>query len=375
MRSLRARLIVLFIVASWLPLVAIGGWIVAHAGGDGGPADYSDLLALLALALLSAAVSIVLALFASRGIDAMLDELEGAARRIGRGDLESTVRTSDENEMGRTLSAFNAMTDELRRAQEKLRRAERIAAWRDIARRLAHEIKNPLSPIQVSIETMRKTYAKRHPDFDEIFEESTLTILEEVARLERIVSEFSRFARLPKPRPGLVDVYELADRVAALHSNEQVPVHALVGTRPGPIRADREQLTQALTNLVQNAQDAAKAAHGASGGRVRVTVSAARAGVRVEVADNGPGVPLDQRSRIFEPYFTTKPQGTGLGLAIAHRIIEDHQGSIEVGAGASRGAVFTLYLPEMGPPPEAEGTLTASLDVQTHRSHAQTHGR
>ncbi|MBC7172688.1 MAG: HAMP domain-containing protein, partial [Polyangiaceae bacterium] len=199
------------------------------------------------------AAAVVLA-FSLAGLLAMrltrpLTALERAAQRVGRGDLGSTIDGSHGGrEVTRAFEAFNDMTRELDRARARLRRAERIAAWRDIARRIAHEIKNPLSPIQVSIETMRKTKAKNHPDFDEIFEESTLTILEEVERMKSIVSAFSDFARLPRPRPSDVSLLELSEHVARLHGGEHVKVVG-EGTT---IRADREQLTQVLVNLVQN---------------------------------------------------------------------------------------------------------------------------
>lgn len=284
-----------------------------------------------------------------------LRQLESAARRVAGGDLESTIDVRHGGEVGRALSAFNRMTHELRATRERLLRAERIAAWRDIARRIAHEIKNPLSPIQVSIETMRKTYAKKHPDFDEIFEESTTTILEEVERLKRIVTEFSNFARLPRPRPTDLDVRDVVDHVASLHLGGTVAVRVDAPDDLPPIRADREQITQVLVNLVQNAVDAAKSGHGASGGQVRVVVrNAPGGGVVVSVQDDGPGIPSDQRSRVFEPYFTTKAGGTGLGLAIVHRIVDDHGGRVEVDDSPLGGAEFRVHLTADGPPPEAD---------------------
>jgi nitrogen fixation/metabolism regulation signal transduction histidine kinase len=250
------------------------------------------------------------------------------------------------------------MTGELRHAQRRLIRAERVAAWRDIARRIAHEIKNPLMPIQTSIETMRKVHARRHPDFDEIFEESTSTILEEVARLGRIVSEFSRFARLPRPKPVELELTDIARHVVGLHAGGAVAVRLLVEGEPPPIRADREQLTQMLVNLVQNAAEAAEAAHGPGGGHVDVIVSPAPEGVRLEVVDDGPGIPAEEQARIFEPYFTTKAGGTGLGLAIVHRIVGDHGGRIDVDDAEGGGAVFELVLPREGPPEEVSSTAT-----------------
>ncbi len=283
-----------------------------------------------------------------------LAELEHAASRVGAGDLESTIAFEAGGEVGRALGAFNHMTRELRATRERLLRAERIAAWRDIARRIAHEIKNPLSPIQVSIETMRKTYAKRHPDFDEIFEESTMTILEEVERLKRIVTEFSRFARLPRPRPAPLDVGEVIAHVVGLHASGDVAISVSKGAALPIVRADREQVTQVLVNLVQNACDAARSKHGPQGGKVIVSAEPEPEGIAISVSDNGPGLSPEERSRVFEPYYTTKAGGTGLGLAIVHRIVGDHGGSIEVLDSALGGATFRFTLPEAGPPAEAD---------------------
>ncbi len=288
-----------------------------------------------------------------------LRQLETAASRVASGDLQSMIDVTYGGEVGRALGAFNRMTEELRGTRARLLRAERIAAWRDIARRIAHEIKNPLSPIQVSIETMRKTYAKKHPDFDEIFEESTLTILEEVERLKRIVTEFSNFARLPRPRPTPLDPREVIDHVASLHMGGEVALEVDAPEALPTIRADREQITQVLVNLVQNAVDAAKAAHPEGGGHVRITARPGDGGgVDITVDDDGPGIPPEDRDRIFEPYYTTKSHGTGLGLAIVHRIVDDHTGTLRVDASPLGGAQMRMHLTAEGPPPEADVSQT-----------------
>ncbi|MBK6579723.1 MAG: HAMP domain-containing protein [Sandaracinaceae bacterium] len=330
----------------------------------------AQLAGLLQQNLLTAGVAALLALLFATLVAVRLSrplrELEDAATRIGAGDLELAIDERGGGEVGRTFSAFNHMTRELKSAQKRLRRAERIAAWRDIARRIAHEIKNPLSPIQVSIETMRKTYAKKHPDFDEIFEESTLTILEEVERMKRIVGEFSEFARMPRPRLDSVDLVRVAEQVTTLHAHDDVPPELRVEGAIPMVRADREQVAQVLVNLVQNARDAALARHGMRGGVVRVVLRADREGVLVSVLDNGPGIPLDQRDTVFEPYYTTKSTGTGLGLAIVQRIVEDHGGLIELGEGLDGGAGFRVFFPVSGPPMDAsESQADATLSELT----------
>ncbi|HJL18176.1 MAG TPA: ATP-binding protein [Sandaracinaceae bacterium LLY-WYZ-13_1] len=313
----------------------------------------------LSIILASALIAVLfLGFVISLSITSPLKDLESAASRVASGEMDTTITVRSGGEVGKALSAFNHMTAELQHAQARLIRAERIAAWRDIARRIAHEIKNPLMPIQTSIETMRKTHARQHPDFDEIFEESTLTILEEVERLKRIVTEFSQFARMPRPQPVELSAQQIAQHTVGLHAGGDVEVRMLVEGEPPPVRADREQLTQVLVNLVQNAADAARARHGAHGGHVDVIVSEATEGVRVEVVDDGPGIPDEEKGRIFEPYYTTKSGGTGLGLAIVHRIVSDHGGRIDVHDAEGGGAVFEIVLPREGPPVEAGTTAT-----------------
>ena len=322
----------------------------------------------------AALVAVLFGVLLALGITRPLARLEAAAERVAAGDLESTVGGSGRGEVGRALAAFDHMTRELATTQRRLLRAERVAAWREIARRIAHEIKNPLLPIQVSIETMRKTYAKQHPDFPEIFEESTVMILEEVQRLERIVTEFSRFARLPRPRPESLDVREVLSHLETMHVTNDVPLRIDAPRDLPRVRADREQLTQVFVNLVQNAADAGRARHGGgehTAARVVVVLSATKdGGVDARVRDNGPGIPAgEERQRVFEPYHTTKAGGTGLGLAIVHRILSEHLATIEIGdsppldaddtTGQTRGgAELHVVLTKDGPPLDAEASLS-----------------
>jgi len=362
--------------------------LVAVQGDAGHRAHIAAIDRALGLALLATALfAALLGALAARGITRPLANLEAAAARVASGDLASTIGGSPRGEAGRATAAFDHMTRELAQAQRRLVRAERIAAWRDIAQRIAHEIKNPLLPIQVSIETMRKTYARNHPDFPEIFEESTQMILEEVRRLEHIVTEFSRFARLPRPRPEPLDVRELVTHLEAMHVTGDVPLRVEVEGALPLVRADREQLTQVLVNLLKNAAEAARARHGGGDGSAAlvtlVVTPEAGAGVSLRVRDNGPGFPPGEaRQRVFEPYFTTRAGGTGLGLAIVHRILGEHGATIELGdapplargdslppgadAGSQQGgAEVHVVLTREDPPPDAEasrsGSATGSL--------------
>jgi nitrogen fixation/metabolism regulation signal transduction histidine kinase len=253
------------------------------------------------------------------------------------------VRSADE--VGAVASAFNFMMEDLKTSKEKLVIAERIAAWQEIARRLAHEIKNPLTPIQMAMDTLRKSYKKQHPDFGEILDESTATVLEEADRLKKIVAEFSDFARMPKPEFGRVDLNEIVRSSLALYQGA-VPVTTELAPDLPELDADKGQLVQVLINLVENARDALG---GRENGRIVVGTRRGDGNDRalLTVQDNGPGVPPELKDKVFAPYFTTKQVkgGTGLGLAIVHRIVNDHGGRITISDASGGGARFSIELP------------------------------
>ncbi len=303
------------------------------------------------LAVLALALTVLLGAIVARRITGGLDRLVTGAQAAARGDLDHRVPVTSKDEVGEVAGAFNLMMEDLRTAEERLVIAERIAAWQEIARRLAHEIKNPLTPIQMAMDNLRKTWRKQHPSFGEILEESTATVLEESDRLRRIVSEFSDFARMPKPDLAPLDLSDVVGGALALYQGETPVEHRLAAELPS-VSADRGQMTQVVLNLVENARDAIA---GRSDGKIVVTTRRGDAGDRVElvVEDNGPGVPADVRDKVFAPYFTTKHSkgGTGLGLAIVHRIVSDHAGRIVVGETAGGGARFAIELPlEVGQP-------------------------
>ena len=284
---------------------------------------------------LSLLVSFVLARRTSRGVA----EVAEAARQVARGrpDVHVPVRSNDE--VGQLAGAFNQMVHDLSTARDELVRAERLAAWREIAQRIAHEIKNPLTPIQMSVETLQRAQKKGDQKmFDELFAESSRTILDEVARLKHIVAEFSSFARMPAPRLAPLDLGEAVESTLSLYAGsvERQLAPGLV------VDADRDQMVQVLINLLENARDAVL---GRADGKVTVRTRAVDGGVELAVEDNGPGITEEARARLFTPYFTTKSKGTGLGLAIVHRIVSDHGGEIRVGGAVGQGAIFTVFLP------------------------------
>ena len=240
------------------------------------------------------------------------------------------------------------VADGMRESRSKLRQAEKIAAWQEIARALAHELKNPLTPIRLSVETLRKAHAARHGSFDELFDESTKTVLDEVKRMEKTVREFAEFARLPRTERQPLALNEVVAGALALYKGAVRVVEELAPSLPA-IEADRDQLTQVVLNLLENARDAV-ALRGTEQtvGRIHVRTRATPGGVVLEVQDNGPGFDEATAAQLFTPYFTTKTQGTGLGLAIAQRIVVEHGGSIAAHGTPGEGARFTITLPLRG---------------------------
>jgi signal transduction histidine kinase len=297
------------------------------------------------LALAALGVVVLIGLFVARRTARDLELLVEGSLAAARGDLDHRVPVRSKDEIGAVASAFNFMMEDLRTSKERLVIAERIAAWQEIARRLAHEIKNPLTPIQMAMDTLRKTWKKQHPSFGEILEESTTTVLQEADRLKHIVAEFSDFARMPKPEFQRIDLNEVIRSSLTLYQGA-APIEVKLLEGLPRLDADKGQVSQVVLNLVENARDAIGTR---PNGQINVTTSIGEAGDRAVfvVEDNGPGVPPDLKDKVFAPYFTTKHSkgGTGLGLAIVHRIVSDHGGRIAVSDRPGGGARFSIELP------------------------------
>jgi two-component system nitrogen regulation sensor histidine kinase NtrY len=298
----------------------------------------------LTLAIAGAALvaALAAALWLSGRIAWPVGRVADAARRVAGGDLDGSVPVTSRDEIGDLARAFNTMTAELRASRERAVQAERVAAWREMARRLAHELKNPLFPIQLSIETLRRNLDQPAPSFASLFRESSETILDALRSLRRIVDEFAEFARMPRPEPRPTDVNAVVEKVLALHRAGAGAVRMETALSPElpAIAADPDLLARALGNLVRNALEAMP-----RGGTLNVRTAARDGTVSIEVEDDGPGITEEQRTRLFVPYFTTKKGGTGLGLAIVQGIVSDHGGRVEVESAPGAGTTFTLILP------------------------------
>ena len=226
----------------------------------------------------------------------------------------------------------------------ELIKAQKVAAWQEVARRVAHEIKNPLTPIQLSAQRLRKKFFEKSPDFEKVFDESTNVIVNEVTSLKHMVDEFSKFARLPAPQMAHQSLHDVVNEVVALYRGAHKDIELIVELDEDlpSLNFDREQLKRVLVNLLDNAIQA-------MGHKGRVWLATKydtkRRRAVVSVADEGPGIAPEDQEKLFVPYFTRKKSGTGLGLAIVRRIITDHEGQIQAGHNQPRGAVFTFELP------------------------------
>jgi two-component system nitrogen regulation sensor histidine kinase NtrY len=244
------------------------------------------------------------------------------------------LRDSKGSHMG-VLVVFDELTE--------LARAQKALAWQEVARRIAHEVKNPLTPIKLSTERMMKKWAEGHGDFAQVFERSTKTIIHEVDSLRRLVDEFSRFGKMPEIRKTPSDIALLAEEVRNLYrpyKDFRLEVHAPPDMPL--VELDPEQFKRALINLIDNAREAMGNAGAVS---VKIEPDAEANRVFVKVADTGPGIPGEARDKLFLPYFSTKKHGTGLGLAIVQKIVSEHDGYIKADDNTPHGSVFTIELP------------------------------
>jgi two-component system nitrogen regulation sensor histidine kinase NtrY len=279
---------------------------------------------------------------------------EGKTRNL---NVTVTRERSGEEEAGYVVT-FDDITD--------LISAQRTSAWADVARRIAHEIKNPLTPIQLSAERLRRKYKKEISTDPEIFEQCTQTIIRQVGDIGRMVDEFSSFARMPQPVMGQEDICELIKHAVFLQrvANPQITYAMLIPETAVFVDCDGRLVSQALTNVLKNAGEAVHARFGidgedqqlADGGRIEIRIVEDAGRVSVEVADNGTGLPKEDRNRLTEPYVTKRVKGTGLGLAIVKKIMEDHKGSLsledapktdETGAPRETGALVRLSFPRL----------------------------
>jgi len=277
-----------------------------------------------------------------------LEELAEGARDVASGRWDTRIGLRGGDEVGQLASAFNHMTQTLAAQKERLVQTERVAAWRELARRLAHELRNPLFPLQITVENLQRAKKLGAEQFMEVFNESTATLKAELANLNTIVGRFSDFSKMPAPQFSHLNVNEALRNAIRLFEPQFsevgkptiTPEFFLSEDLP-EIDADPDLLHKAFQNLVLNAMDAMPA-----GGTLTLRTTALEDALRIEVSDTGKGLTTEECSRLFTPYYTTKQQGTGLGLAIVQSVVSDHHGTISVSSEEGHGTTFRIELPK-----------------------------
>jgi signal transduction histidine kinase len=291
--------------------------------------------------LLAIACSLWIAARVSRPIE----QLAHAAEEVASGNWEVRVPERGHDELSVLARSFNHMTEQLASQREQLVQSERVAAWRELARRLSHELKNPLFPLQLTVENLVRARELSEEEFDEVFRESTATLGMEIANLKTIIGRFSDFSKMPKPELERIDTKDVIDRVRSLYEGAatreaKIDFVTEVAGEPMTIMVDPELLHRALSNLVLNAMDAMP-----NGGKLTISARPQGANIEIRVADTGEGLTQEECERLFTPYYTTKVHGTGLGLAIVQSVVADHGGTIAVESHAGSGATFIITLP------------------------------
>jgi signal transduction histidine kinase len=291
-------------------------------------------------------LAILFSSWAAARVTRPVEQLAHAAQDVAAGNWNTRVDVYGDDELGQLADSFNRMTTEMLGQQERLVQSERVAAWRDLARRLAHELKNPLFPLQLTVENLVRARQNSPEQFDEVFRESARTLLAEIANLKAIIGRFSEFSRMPQPQLQPVQVNEVIRGVLQLvQAQLDAPGRAKISCdlqldpHLDPVAADPDLLHRAISNLVLNAIDAMP-----QGGTLTLRTRSEDHKVIVEIADTGSGLTPEECDRIFTPYYTSKQHGTGLGLAIVQSIVSDHGGRVRVHSELGRGATFVIEL-------------------------------
>ena len=301
-------------------------------------------------------LAIVFSLWIAARVSRPIEQLARAAEEVAGGNWDVRVPGRGRDEVSVLARSFNHMTEQLVSQRERLVQSERVAAWRELARRLAHELKNPLFPLQLTVENLVRARNLPPAEFDEVFPESTSTLTAEIANLKTIIGRFSDFSKMPKPELERLDAKDVVWRAALLHfpnlvraksgaaeetdADEKIRCAVDVSHDPMPLDADPELLHRALSNLILNAMDAMP-----DGGTLTISAHPKGENIELRVADTGQGLTPEECERLFTPYYTTKQHGTGLGLAIVQSVVADHQGAITAESAAGGGATFIIALP------------------------------
>jgi len=333
-----------------------------------GADERSYLLAFTALLCLTIVAAIGVGSLLARGVSRRIAELARATRLVGEGDLSIRVPEGGGDEIADLAGAFNRMLGEVESSRARIEYLQRISAWQEMARRLAHEIKNPLTPISLAVQEIHRRYAGSDPEYQRLVDTTLEIVEDEVGTLRRLVGEFSDFARLPQASLFRADLAEFLreqaerfgirgaerdsaetalDDLLSLGQVSNIAVEFVVPEGPCEALIDSQMLRRVLFNLVRNAAQALLD-RAAGSGRVRVRLAREGEFWNLDVDDNGPGIPIELRETVFDPYVTTKDEGTGLGLSIVKKVVIEHGGTIHAGQSELGGARLRVRLPVLG---------------------------
>jgi len=308
---------------------------------------------LLILSILIIIISIVVSIFLSGNITKPILKLVDSARKIASGNFNVNLERKSSDELALLFSSFNNMAKQLAESREIIYQTQKFEAWRDVVKRILHEIKNPLTPIRLSAERIQKRFKEKHPDIENIVISGTETITEEIKVLMRILGEFSEFTRLPKMKPGLQGLNSIIiNTITLFQGHEEIIFHIDMDDSIPDIYLDKILIRQALTNLLHNSIDAIE-----NQGNIYVKSKLIEKGqegeegeegkkiVRIWIRDDGIGISQDDIEKIFKPTFSRKEHGTGLGLTIVEKIILEHKGKIYCESRQGEGTSFIIDLP------------------------------
>jgi nitrogen fixation/metabolism regulation signal transduction histidine kinase/HAMP domain-containing protein len=284
----------------------------------------------------------IIAWIISRNISYPLMLIQQQMANTTLGQKNEPILWNRNDEIGELVKQYNLMIDQLEESAEKLAKSEREGAWRDIARQIAHEIKNPLTPMKLSVQHLERAWKDQSPKLPETFAKVTKTLITQIDTLSDLATEFSSFAKMPAPRYENVDVHDLIDQI--VHLQEQTFEGKIVWNCPEEtyIYFDSGYLNRTLTNLIKNACQAIPEDRE---GEIQVLVINEKDWMRFEVRDNGSGISEEQKDKVFMPYFSTKVIGMGLGLPIVKSMIESGRGQIYFTSKEGVGTTFTIRLP------------------------------
>jgi two-component system nitrogen regulation sensor histidine kinase NtrY len=300
------------------------------------------LTAIINVFMLLLAVSVVIAIFVSGWLTAPLRLLQESFAKVNLGQRNERIIYTNDDEIGALVKEYNRKIDELEIKAQQLAQSERESAWREMAKQVAHEIKNPLTPMKLGLQHFERLYDPEAPMSKEKFQKVTRSLVEQIDGLTRIANEFSNFAKMPQPQRETIDICALLENVVQVFSHDGMRNIRTENTNKEiNLSVDKDMMIRVFNNLIKNAFQAIQEIEN---GEVVVSVSTTKEDVLIEIRDNGKGIAEEQKDKIFVPYFTTKSTGTGLGLAMVKQMVELHQGDVSFVSEEGKGTSFIVRL-------------------------------